>query len=293
MSYVNIPLEKTVKKNVKATVFTHLFSISKYKKELYLCLHPKEKDIKEEEIKTWTLSSIFTNIQINDLGILVRDTILLLMEAQSVWSFNILPRILEYLGESFNRYLIETKQNIYGTKKVNLPKPELYVLYTGHRIIKDKTISLNKEFFDNGSPVDIIVKVITIKNSSSILKEYIRFSKILDKNNKQYGYTKKSINETIKYCIEHNILKDYLGEYKKDVYNIMTSVYNQKTATEMYGREQFAEGMQQGIQQGVQQGMQQGETEAFIKIYKQGMIKANEAARMLNISIEQFLKLVK
>ena len=40
-----------------------------------------------------------------------------------------------------------------------------------------------------------------------ILKEYIKFSKILDANNKKYGYTKKSINETIKYCIEHNFGK--------------------------------------------------------------------------------------
>ena len=65
----------------------------------------------------------------------------------------------------------------------------------------------------------------------------------------------------------------------------MTSVYDQKTATDMYGQEQYAQGMQQG--------MQQGETEAFIKIYKKGLIKELDAARMLNITVEEFLKLVK
>ena len=82
MNKVKIPLEKVTKKNAKASVFTHLFSIPRYKKELYLSLHPNDKSIKEEDIKTWTLFSVFTNIQLNDLGILVRDKILLLMEAQ-------------------------------------------------------------------------------------------------------------------------------------------------------------------------------------------------------------------
>ena len=293
MKYERIPLKKVTKKNAKASVFTHLFSIAKYKKELYLCFHPKDKVIRDEEIKTWTLSSIFTNIQINDLGLLVRGILLVLIEAQSVWTLNILPRILEYLGESYNRYVIETNQNIYGTKKVILPKPELYVLYTGKRTIKDKVISFKKEFFNSSSPVDIKVNVITIKNSSKIVKEYIRFSKVFDNNNSKYGYTKKSINETIKYCIEHNILKDYLNEYKKEVYNIMTSVYDQKTATDMYGNERYATGKAEGIQQGIQQGMQQGEIETFIKIYKKGLIKETDAARMLNITVEEFLKLSK
>ena len=115
--------KKLVKRVAKATVFTHLFTIPKYMKELYISLHPKDKDIKESELKNWTISSIFTNIQINDLGILVRDSLLLLIEAQSVWTLNILQRALGYLSESYNRYVQNTNQNIYGTKKVNLPKP--------------------------------------------------------------------------------------------------------------------------------------------------------------------------
>ena len=180
----NLTTNKVVKKTAKSSVFTHLFSIPKYKKELYLCFHPNDKDIDEKEIKTWTLTSIFTNIQINDLGILVRETLLLLIEAQSTWTLNILPRMLEYLGESYNRYVIETNQNIYGAKKVTLPSPELYVLYTGAKPIKEKVISFKKEFFNNDCPVDLKAKVITLSNSSKIIKEYIRFTKILDKNNK-------------------------------------------------------------------------------------------------------------
>ena len=89
----------------------------------------------------------------------------------------------------------------------------------------------------------------------------------------------------------------------------MTSVYDQKTATDMYGNERYAtglatgmqqgreegreEGMQQGREEGMQQGREEGEIEAFIKIYKGGMINAKDAARMLNIAVEKFLKLAK
>ena len=69
----------------------------------------------------------------------------------------------------------------------------------------------------------------------------------------------------------------------------MTSVYDQKTATDMYGNERYATGLATGMQQ----GREEGEIEAFIKIYKGGMINAKDAARMLNIAVEQFLKLAK
>ena len=65
----------------------------------------------------------------------------------------------------------------------------------------------------------------------------------------------------------------------------MTSVYDQKTATDMYGNERYATGLVEG--------RAEGETEAFVKIYKNGMINANDAARMLNITVEQFLKFAK
>ena len=69
----------------------------------------------------------------------------------------------------------------------------------------------------------------------------------------------------------------------------MTSVQDQKTATDMYGNERYATGKAEGMQQ----GMQQGEVDAFIKIYKKGLIKAIEASKMLNMTEKDFLKLVK
>ena len=115
------------------------------------------------------------------------------------------------------------------------------------------------------------------KNSSKIVKEYISFTKILDKNNNKYNYSKQGIQETIKYCIKHNILREYLTENRKEVYNMMTSIYDQKTATYMYGREQYAEGRMQSI----------------VDLLKKQIINVSVAAKELNMTEKQVMKLVK
>ena len=67
-------LSKTKKQNrkIKDTVFTKLFDIPEYKLELYKSLHPKDKSVSIEDIKTLTLEKIFTDGIYNDLGMLVR-----------------------------------------------------------------------------------------------------------------------------------------------------------------------------------------------------------------------------
>ena len=43
----------------------------------------------------------------------------------------------------------KTKQNVYKSKKIRLPKPEMYVIYTGNRKERPEYISLAEEFFGN------------------------------------------------------------------------------------------------------------------------------------------------
>ena len=114
------------------------------------------------------------------------------------------------------------------------------------------------------------------------MKEYIKFSKIVDKNNKKYGYTKESIIKTIDECIAKNILSEYLSEYKKEVYNIMTySIDHQKLATEMYGREQYAEGKVEGM------------LCILVEMVKDKILSVAEAAKRLGVSESDFIKMSK
>ena len=78
-----------VKRTVKDSVFTYLFRQPEYTRQLYLALHPEDTDVTEEDIKLVTLENVLTVGQYNDLGMQVRDRLIVLAEAQSTFSANI------------------------------------------------------------------------------------------------------------------------------------------------------------------------------------------------------------
>ncbi|MBQ1926573.1 MAG: hypothetical protein II180_10715 [Proteobacteria bacterium] len=80
---------KKTKRNTKDSVFTHLFSIPKYQLELYQTLHPDDRNVVESDIETITRECVVAQHEHNDLGILVKDTLMIFVEAQSSWSPNI------------------------------------------------------------------------------------------------------------------------------------------------------------------------------------------------------------
>ncbi len=177
-------------------------------------------DITEDDLTLITIENIFTIKVINDLGLLARcrkGRLMILIEAQSFWSINILFRLWEYVADSLMNFFINNGMNIYGSAKSDMPDIECYVVYTGKkkpRILSQSDIerdafnrpvlSLNKEFFggESGKP-ELKATVIDVGNGSGILEEYIRFSQIFDEqmklNTEDHA---KRISETFRICIE-------------------------------------------------------------------------------------------
>ena len=136
-----------VNRSAKDSIFCDLFSRPEYCLQLYKVLHPEDQDVSEENIVLMTLSNLMIRSRYNDLGFLVRDKLLILVEAQSTFTENILVRFIIYLADTYNRYINKMNLNIYGSKKVHLPSPELYVIYHGDRGNKPDEISLSKDIF--------------------------------------------------------------------------------------------------------------------------------------------------
>lgn len=166
----------------------NLFHIPKYTVKLVKALHP-ELEILETDVETVTLQSFLTIKPYNDLGIMVKDRLLILVEAQSTWSVNILIRILLYWASTCHEYLKKKPQlNLYGREKIFLPKPEFYVIYTGQTKNCPKEISLAKEFFDEGATADLRVKILTESGKEDIIQQYIEFCHVFDEQIRKYGY---------------------------------------------------------------------------------------------------------
>ena len=119
-----------------------------------------------------------------------------------------------------------------------MPKPELYVIYTGNKGRKPDTISLSQEFFD-GADIDIEIKakVIYESDKDNIINEYIVFCKVFNEQIKVHGMTKQAVTETIRICKDRNILKQYLSSKEVEVVTIMMSLFDDEQIMRTYEKD--------------------------------------------------------
>ena len=187
-----------MKYTAKDSVFSFIFRQPENTRHLYLTLHPEDVDVTEADCKLVTLEHILTNGMTNDLGFQVRDKLILLVEAQSKFSINIALRMLLYLAATYKEYVEEHKLDLYGSKPVSIPRPELYMIYTGERKDIPDTISFSNEFFDGIKiAIDAEVKVLYQANEKDIIGQYIIFCKVYNEQRKMHGNTKQAVTETI------------------------------------------------------------------------------------------------
>ncbi|MCX4308258.1 MAG: hypothetical protein OSJ69_21000 [Acetatifactor sp.] len=219
--------ENTPKRKIRDSVFTNLFQEKKYLLQLYKALHPEDTEVTEDEIADITIKHVLVDADYNDLGFSVGDRLMVLVESQSTWTMNIIIRALMYLMQTYHDYFRRTKQNLYGSKKVKMPKPELYVIFTGERKAIPDTITLSKDFFDGAEiAVDAEIKVLYQENAEDIIGQYIIFCKVYQEQRKCYGNTKEAVTETIRICKNRNVLKEYLESREKEVVDIMMTLFD-------------------------------------------------------------------
>lgn len=220
-----------MKRTVKDSVFTYLFSDPHYARELYLYLHPEDTSVTEEDCKIVTIQNILSDGQYNDLGLQIRDILLILTEAQSTFSPNVPIRVLLYLAKEYKTYIDKHKLRLYSTKAVTLPKAELYMVYTGNK--KDVPDVLRLSDLCGGEcGVEITVKILR-GGDSSIVGQYVEFCKIVDEQRALYGLTKEAIQETIRICLERGILVPFLTAKREEVVDIMEMLFSQEEVWEL------------------------------------------------------------
>ena len=242
------PFDAHVNRNTKDSIFCDLFSRPEYCLQLYQVLHPEDTDVREENIVLMTLSSLMMRNRFNDLGFLVRDRLLVLVECQSTFTENILIRFILYLADTYNRYISKMNLNIYGTKKVLLPIPELYVIYHGDRGDKPDEISLSKDIFGVESAdnifVDVKARIIYDSIPGDIINQFITFARVFDEQIQLYGRTRKAVEETLRICRDQDVLKEYLKN--KEAEEIMFTWLDEQRAKKFEYEEIKQEGRAEG-----------------------------------------------
>ena len=109
--------EIMAKRTAKNSVFLDLFQNKSYLLKLYKTLHPEDTTATEDSLTDVTIENVLTDNLYNDLGFIVNNKLMILVEAQSTWTMNILVRVLLYLAQSYHEYFQRTNQNYYKSKK--------------------------------------------------------------------------------------------------------------------------------------------------------------------------------
>ena len=251
--------EVMAKRTAKNSVFLDLFQNKSYLLKLYKTLHPEDTTATEDSLTDVTITNVLTDNLYNDLGFIANNKLMILVEAQSTWTVNILVRILLYLAQSYHEYFQRTSQDYYESKKVKMPKPELYVIFTGNKGRKPDKISLSKEFFE-GADIDIEVKakIIYESDTDDIINQYIIFCKVFNEQTKKHGMTQKAVTETIRICKDRNVLKEYLLDREKEVVTIMMSLFDEEQIMKSFIRSERHEAAQETARETAKRMIEKG-----------------------------------
>ena len=199
----------------------------------------------------------------NDLGIQVRDRLLLLIEAQTNFSINIALRVLLYLADTYKRYVEGHKLDLYGSKPVRVPRPELYVIYTGNRKQVPETVLLS-DLYEGKGDAEIRVKVLRGGKEGDILSQYVRFCQIADAARRQHGNGPEAIDGMLRQCKEENILMPFLATRQKEVRDIMGLLFDDATIREIHDYNVALEARQEGMERGMEKG-REGQKECYLQ----------------------------
>ena len=253
-------------------------------------LHPEDKESGPEDLTIVTLSRTIVQCIYNDLGFLVGNRLIVLVEAQSTWSENILVRFLMYLGETYRRYIRTNGLRLYSEKNIEIPRPELYVVFTGIREEKPETISLRESFFHGEKCcVDVEAKVIYNSEQGDVINQYIIFCKVFNEQFRRYPADRgKAVQETIRICKERDVLKAYLE--REEAAAVMFSLADQVDAMNEAFKIKWEEGKAEGIEEGIKEGQKTGEMNMLVKMLHHGRITVDEAAAEAGMSVEKFNK---
>jgi len=237
-------MDLNVNKKHKDSVFSALFGTPENLRDLYSAIAGI--DIPPDAIVNInTLSDVLFMGQINDVSFTIDDRIVVLIEHQSTINNNVPLRLLMYIARIYEKII--DRKKLYHKKLVTIPMPEFIVLYNGkdnfpdHQELKLSTAFKNIEGLKlletNGLPLELSVQVYNINHGrnpkilekSKILNNYSIFIKKINEYKKELTL-EESILTAVKYCIENDILRDFLEEHSSEIMNMLLTEWNMEDA---------------------------------------------------------------
>jgi len=252
----------------KDSVFSLLFSDPDLLRELYCALTGVDLP-KDTPVVINTLQDVLFMDRINDISFEIGGKLIVLLEHQSTVNPNLPLRLLLYIARLYEK--IMSGDDIYSSKLIRIPCPIFIILYNGDADMPECSILKLSDMFEALSalgiaehdPVlELCVKVININHGKN--KEIAGKCKTLASYSAFVGKVKEFEKETkdraealklaIKYCKDHDILKEFLEKHSSEVFNMLWNEWDLDAVLER----RMKEGMEKGIKRGIRKGRKEG-----------------------------------
>lgn len=280
-----------VRRNYKDRLFVTLFRSRKELLQLYNGLNGSHYTNPDDLVITTMDDVVYMGMK-NDCSFII-GSYLNLYEQQSTFCPNMPIRGLIYLVDIYRSYIETHQLNLYGRTRIMLPTPKYVVFYNGTEERPDREeCPLSGSFTEGDGCLEFTATVYNINKGHnqelmeqcSTLAGYSTLIEMVRSYQKEGLDLAEAIDAACVYCIDHDILREFLLKNRNEVTKVLLTEYDAKKQRKMDIRDAREEGKAEG--------KAEAETSMFALI--DAMTKDGKVEEIPRISKEpEFLKAMK
>lgn len=206
-----------------------------------------------DEIIVNTLDGVFFGNLKNDLSCVYKNNFLILLEHQSTPNENMPLRMLFYVAELLKQYIEPFKEKIYKLNQTELPTLKFYLFYNGRKNEPEQREMKLSTAFKNVSGLELVMNFYNLNEGnnenllkkSESLKSYCIFINRVEKNLREGMILERAIQDATDYCINADIMAEYLKMRRKEVVGMSGFEYDEDLARKAIANEAYEIGREE------------------------------------------------
>ena len=236
-------------------------------------------------LKINTLDGSFFSSLKNDVSCTLNGIYLMLIEHQSTINYNMPLRFLSYLSKFYNK--LTSAKATYNKERIPLPSPQFYVFYNGRESTEEiSEMKLEDAFSDPNPVITLKVKAFDIRyeRNSRLLHDcqemmyYSIFVSKVEEYKTPEVTAEQAVLKAVNYCIEHDIMKEFMEEHRQEVVNMFTEEWNLEEAKRVAAEEAANKEAAEEAQKKAEQAADEANEAAEAANQKSASERAQDAA---------------
>lgn len=194
-----------------------------------------------------------------------------LFEHQSTYNPNIPLRLMQYIAQLYEGYIVDNKLDKYGETLIELPVPRLVVFYNGEEDIQDEVLLKLSDSFDKRlcekADIEVKVRMLNINaghnkdlmEACKPLSEYSWFVETIRQHKKTMSL-EDSVTQAIQGMPDSYEIKSFLKLHLAEVNSMLSMEYQEKNAKDLIAKANFKKGKESRDKEKITEMLKDGKT---------------------------------